>query len=289
MKRAKALLALLAVLAIPATAASAADEKQQCLNASDQGQQLRDDGKYRRAREAFTTCSRDVCPAIVRRDCVKWLAEVEQSWPSIVVGAKDDKGSDLVDVNVLVDNVSIASHLDGKPIPVDPGEHTLRFETSGFPALEQKVVVHAGEKSRLVAVQFGSPPSTSSTTGPSNGSTTEAPHGGGGSRASAWVFAGIAAAAFGAEAYFGLSGLSDRNNLKQTCGTTSTCSQSSVDSIKTKFTIADIALGVGVVSTAISVYLFVAPQASQAPAASSAAFDVAPVPGGAEMTVGGRF
>jgi hypothetical protein len=289
MKPAPMLLAVVAAMGL--CRLSAADDKQQCLAASDQGQSLRDDGKYRRAREAFSTCARDVCPNIVRRDCMKWLADLEQSSPSVVVGAKDDKGSDLVDVTVLVDGAPLVSHLDGKPTLVDPGEHSFRFETSGFPPVEQRVVIHAGEKSRLLAVQFGTPaaPAAAVTPAAAAPSTAAAEQGRSpqGTRASAWVFGGIAVVAFGTEAYFGLTGLSDRSNLKaQPCAATASCPQSSVDSIRTKFTVADIALGVGIVSTAISAYLFIAAPSATAPAT---AVDVMPVPGGAAMSVAGRF
>jgi hypothetical protein len=295
MRRVTVLLAaVVAVAALPARA-SAADDKQQCLAASDQGQSLRDDGKYHKAREAFASCARDTCPTLVRRDCTKWLADLEQSWPSIVVGAKDEKGTDLTDVKVQVDGVPLTAHLDGKPTPVDPGEHVLRFETAGYPAVEQHVVIHAGEKSRLLAVQFGHPPAATpepATPPPADAQATAAPPDGRtpqGTRASAWVFGGLALAAFGTEAYFGFSGLSDRSTLKsQPCAATASCAQSSVDSIRTKFTVADIALGVGLVSAAISAYLFIAAPA-EGGAAHATAVDVTPLPGGAAMQVGGRF
>jgi hypothetical protein len=218
MRRAAVLLAVVAMAAL-STAHARADDKQQCLAASDQGQQMRDDGKYRRAREAFAACARDACPALVRRDCVKWLADLDQSSPSIVVGAKDDKGGDLVDVTVLVDGAPLVTKLDGKPVLVDPGAHVLRFETRGYPRVEQHVMVHAGEKSRLLVVQFGTPappapaarpaaPSPAAPPQPDTGATPQ------GTRTSAWVFGGLAVVAFGTEAYFGFTGLSDRSSLK---------------------------------------------------------------------------
>jgi len=278
------------------TSRAGADDKQQCLAASDQGQQLRDDGKYRRAREAFSACARDACPALVRRDCMKWLADLEQSSPSVVVGAKDDKGGDLVDVTVLVDGAPLVTKLDGKPVPVDPGAHVLRFETRGYPRVEQHVMVHAGEKSRLLVVQFGTPappapPATPATaTAPAAAAAPADPgHTPEGTRTSAWVFGGLALVAFGTEAYFGFSGLSDRSSLKaQACAQTASCPQSSVDSIRTKFTVADIALGVGIASAAISAYLFLAPPSETVPS-HAAAVDVVPVPGGAAVSVAGRF
>jgi hypothetical protein len=288
-KRVSVLLAVIAAAALGPSRATGADEKQQCLASSDQGQQLRDDGKYRRAREAFAACSRDVCPALVRRDCVKWLADLDQSSPSVVLGAKDDKGGDLVDVTVQVDGAQLVTKLDGKPAPIDPGAHVVRFETAGYPAVEQKVMVRAGEKSRLLVVQFGTPAAPAPSPPPGTSPPpVDSAHAAQGTRVSAWVFGGLALVAFGTEAYFGLSGLSDRSTLKaETCAQTATCPQSSVDSIRTKFTVADIALGVGIASAAISAYLFLAPPAETTP--SHPAVDVIPLPGGAAMSVAGGF
>jgi len=276
--------------ATSATGEARADDKQQCLAASDQGQSLRDEGKYRRAREAFTTCSRPVCPAIVQRDCVKWLADLEATSPSVVVNAKDDKGNDLTAVKVTVDGAALASTLDGRPVLVDPGEHSFRYETDGFPPVEDRVVIHSGEKSRVLTVQFGTPaaPGASGATGGTVAAGGEAPKsGGGGSPSSAWVFAGIAVVAFGTEAYFGLSGLSDRSNLENGCGKTQSCNSSDVDSVRTKFTVADIALAVGLVSAGLSVYFFLTHRSSDAQQAAHV--DFAPLPGGGAATLGGRF
>jgi hypothetical protein len=274
-----------------------ADDKQQCMAASDQGQQLRDDGHYRRAREAFAACARDACPVIVRRDCVKWLADLDQAAPSVVVSAKGDKGDDLVEVKVTIDGVLLEMRLDGKPTPVDPGAHVFRYEAHGYPPVEERVVIHAGEKSRLLPVQFGapaapaapSPPPTTAAPPPAESSETSgrAPQG---VRTSAWVFGGIALVAFASEAYFGLSGTSDLSSLRgQPCAKTSSCPQSSVDSIRNKFTIADISLGVGVVSAALATYLFLAGPAAEPPRPASAQVGLVPLQGGGAATIVGRF
>ncbi|MBC7018191.1 hypothetical protein, partial [Salmonella enterica] len=50
-----------------AESAARADDREQCAAAADQAQQLRDEGKYRRAREQLLVCARDVCPAPIKR------------------------------------------------------------------------------------------------------------------------------------------------------------------------------------------------------------------------------
>ena len=274
------------------TAAPAlADDKTRCISASEQGQQLRDDGKYSQARDAFTTCSRDVCPAIVRRDCTRWLAELEELWPSVVFGAKDEAGRDLSAVRVTMDGKPLAGSVDGKPLFVDPGAHVFRFEAEGHAPMEQDVVMHASEKGRAIDVQFG----------PGGGAVAPLPRSAGnGARGSpapeagdapawAWVLAGVAVVAFGTEAYFGVSGLSDRSNLEaQPCARTATCNSGSVQAVRNKFAVADVALGVGVVSAVVSAYLFLS-HGAPARKPETGHVDLTPVPGGGVAVVGGSF
>jgi hypothetical protein len=269
-----------------------ANEKQRCISASEQGQDLRDYGKYRRAREAFSACARETCPPLVRRDCSHWQSELEESWPSVIVSAKDTDGKDLADVRVLLDGEPFASRLDGKPIHVDPGEHVLRWDAEGYPAAEQHILVRAGEKNRMIDVQMGSAPTSRAPSAPEESATrdrAESAFALGGRRTSALVLGAVAVAAFGTEAYFGLTGLSDRNALMaQPCAQAATCNSSTVDSIRTKFTVADISLGVGLVSTVLAAYLYLSSSAPE-PTRAIAHVDIAPLPGGGEAAFGGRF
>jgi hypothetical protein len=263
-----------------------ADDKGRCISASEQGQQLRDSGKYQAARDAFAQCARDACPALVRRDCTRWLADVTQLWPSVVFGAKDPSGNDLTAVTVTADGTQLTATLDGKPVQLDPGDHVFRFEAKGFHAVERTVLVRAGEKSRLVVAQFGDVPATpaqNAGTGPApSPAQTSAPVPTG-----VWVFGGLALAAFGTEAFFGISGLDDRSSLySQPCAKTATCNPDDVKSVRTKFTVADIALGVGLVSAGLSAYLYFTRGSADVKAGDTHAahFDVAPTVGGAAAT-----
>jgi hypothetical protein len=74
-----------------------ADEREQCASAADQAQQLRDDGKYRRAREQFLVCARDVCPGPIKKDCLDWLSQLDHVAPTVVFTAKEGT-HDLIDV-----------------------------------------------------------------------------------------------------------------------------------------------------------------------------------------------
>src|SRR5205085_7733457 len=76
--------------------AAYADDREQCANAAEQAQSLRDEGKYRRAREQMLVCARDVCPGPIKSDCGKWLDQIERDAPTVVFGARDN-GKDVTD------------------------------------------------------------------------------------------------------------------------------------------------------------------------------------------------
>jgi hypothetical protein len=132
------------------------DAKTQCVNAADEGQSRRDDGQYRAARACCVTCSRDVCPNIVAQSCMRWLREIGQDAPTVVLGARDEQGADLTDVRVSLDGSPFATQLDGRPIEVAAGEHVFRFDRDAAIAVEKRLVLRAGEKARVVAVTLRS-------------------------------------------------------------------------------------------------------------------------------------
>jgi hypothetical protein len=160
MRRQRGIIAAWATAALGVPTASRAqdkpDDKQQCLAAAEQGQNQRDDGHYRAAHESFSACARAVCPRVVLQSCTRWLRELDQDAPTVVLGAKDDEGNDLTNVRVSFDGALFATVLDGKPIGADAGEHVLRFERDGSVPVEQKLVLRAGEKARVVTVTLRS-------------------------------------------------------------------------------------------------------------------------------------
>ena len=135
-----------------ARAEEAPDEKQACISAAEQGQTQRDDGQYRAARKSLLRCASGSCPRVVVQSCTKWLRDVDESAPTVVLAAKDEHGNDLPEANVTFDGQPFAVELDGKPIVADVGEHVLRFERPGSVPVEQKLLLRAGEKARLVKV-----------------------------------------------------------------------------------------------------------------------------------------
>jgi hypothetical protein len=238
------------VVCIASATVAHAKGAQECLDAANKGQDLRDSGKLRLAREEFMTCSAKSCPSQVRADCTDWLMDVQRRTPSIVFRAADPSGQDLTDVKVSMDAVNITEKLDGKPVDVDPGAHLVRFEKSGMKPLEQKVVVVQGEKERVVAVRFesssgGAIVTTKPAPAPAEGRSV--PLG-------SWIGWGVGAAGLLVFAGFGLKANLDYSHLHSTCGTQ--CAPSDRDGLKTTMLVADLGLIVGVVSGGIGTVLY---------------------------------
>ena len=212
-----------------------ADEKADCVSASENAQKLKDDRKFIKAREQMLVCARDVCPAAVKKDCADQVADLDKRTPSVVLHAKDKGGQDLVAVKVTGDGAPLTEQLDGRAITLDPGVHTFRFEAAGNEPLEQKVVLAEGERDRNITVTFGKP-----------GGDQPVPTTKKGAPIGAFIVAGIGLVGMGVGAAFWGIGLGDKSSAES--GPTAckpTCPQSRVDDIHTKLVIGDVAFFAG--------------------------------------------
>jgi hypothetical protein len=248
-------LVALALALSTARSVSADATSQVCIHAAEEGQRLRAARKIVGAREQLIACARDVCPAMVRKDCAQWLSEDEVTMPTVVLGARTERGEDVVDVRVSIDGAPVAERLSGASVPVDPGPHVLRFEAAGYPPVQQQIVVREGEKSRLVIASLPPRPK-----GPIP--------------AGFWVFGGLGVAGGAGFAVLALLGEGDLNNLRSTCAPN--CTPSSVDSARVKFILANVSLGVGIASAAVAAGILI----WRSPSGKTTALSVTPSPGG---------
>lgn len=273
--RQSAVFAAVFLVASPALA----DGKDTCINAYEQTQTLRKDGKFVTARQQASICAKDSCPALLAKDCTKWSAELETQTPSVVIEAKNAAGADVQNVSVKVDGVAVVEKLDGKPIPVDPGSRVFRFETEGAAPIEKTVVLKEGEKSHKIPIAFA-PLAATAPVAPETSGDRPIP-------AAVWIFGGVSVAALATSAVFTIDGLGKKSDLD---GCKPHCNADDVDAMNTRFTFADVALGAGVVAAAATLYLFFSRPSAAAPTRIKEGKDGSQarlrlLPGG----VGGRF
>ena len=270
--------------------AHAADDRAQCVQAADLAQQNRDEGRYRAARDNMLTCSRDACPAAVRRDCVQWLTDLDASQPTIVLSAKMG-AEDLATVKVTVDGTVVAEKLDGKPIMIDPGEHKVVFDY-GSRSENRTLVMQAGQKNRQVQVVFADPSAAPVAVNPNataGGDSRPVSDGARKIPVASFVLAGVGVAGIAMFAGFGLAGKGDVDDMRKPVadgGCAPSCTQDRVDSAKAKLLIGDVSLGVGLVAIGGAfVAYFVTPTDSDAPKptqALSPRWNAGPTRGGAQ-------
>ncbi len=265
-----------------------------CVTASESGQAVRDEGKYRKAEELFRVCAEARCPAVVRSDCTRWLDELHRSQPTIVVVARDTNGNDLRDVRVVADGEVKGERLDSKPIALDPGEHLLQFER-GKVKQERRILVAPGERNRVIETRWQAPappPPTSTTAPPTTTSPPEEvkPDSPPPSRSlvAPITFTAIGVAGVGAFAILALTARADLDTLESDpCAKTKTCSPSGGSSIKPRLFVGDIAGAVGIVSLGIATWLWIRPLPSTAPATTG--ISVSARKDGASLVLRGLF
>lgn len=249
-------------LAALAQAAQAADA---CTADYEQAQERRLEGDLLAARERLLRCAAPGCAAFIRRDCAGWLGEVEAALPTVVVLARDADGRDLTAVRVSSDGALLAAELDARPLTLNPGKHRLTFEAAGLSAAPVDVFLAQGQKNRVVEVVLSASGAPAVTPSPAGFPTAAA------------VAGGLAAAgllAFGSFAIVGQRAESADRRLP--CAQTRTCSDAQLADARRDYLLADVALGVGVVTAAAAAYLWFRHANRAAPARSEISVSAAP-------------
>ncbi len=261
----------------PSRAEERPDVVRACIDAATLGQTLRDEGKLLGAREAFQSCAAPSCPALVRADCGAWASQVTATIPTLVVGARDASGNDLVDVRVLADGAPLAERVDGLARPLDPGPHRLRFERDAAPAATIDIVLRAGESAHVVIATFPALPP------PPLVEPRERRAVAGGRTVALVALGGAALVAAGGLAYFGLRAGGEAEALRGRCAPF--CTASDTRALRTDLTIADVSMGIGVVSLGALVVVALLPRSR----ASTAWALVRPVASGAGIVLGADY
>jgi hypothetical protein len=206
------------VFALPSLAYGAGPTARVCVSANEASGKLVDEQKLRAAREQLLICGQASCPQEVRAECIHQVDEINAHLPTVVFSAKLVSGQDLAAVRVTMDGEVLTDHLDGAPLVVDPGSHTLTFETADEPVIHRTFVFREGEKGRREPIVFGS------------ASAAGAPAAAGGQtqRIVGVVGATVGAIGIAAGAVLGAFATSEWSKAKNACPKETACSPTAV-------------------------------------------------------------
>lgn len=224
--------------------ADASGEAHACIEAHAAGQFERDAGHLLAAKEQFVACTAAACPAMIRRECVALGESVVAMTPSVVLFAQDADGRAIEGARATVDGQRAILQLDGRPLELDPGAHRFELTLRDGRSQTLSATLSSGEKYRRIVGTFvAAPPKVPELPEPAAK----------GRNPLAYVFGGVGLAALGAWGIFALDGRNKQNELER-CAPH--CQPSDVDAMRKSYTIADVLLGVSIVSLGTGTYLF---------------------------------
>ena len=224
---------LLAAMVLASSAR--ADDKAECVAASEEGQSLVTQRHFVAARERFVACARAGCPTPIVKDCSVQLERVDASIATIILVARagDDE---LRDVRVTADGAPIATHLDGRALSIDPGPHKFVFTTpEGVPRVVDTVVEEGARLKHVTAVfEAAAKPIVPMKRAPVS--------------LLAWVLGGVGLASLGVGVGLGVDTVARQHSLY---------TASARDAFELEQHFVDVALGVGVVALGVAIVLVV--------------------------------
>lgn len=263
------------------------DAKLSCIASFDEAQRERNAGHYLASRAALIQCSEPQCGDVLASECTRMYADVEAATPSVVFSAHDAaRNADRSDVAVTMNGKPFLERLDGKPLPVDPGQYELVFSAPGAEPVKMPVVIRTGEKYRVINVVFPAPAAPATPLRPAAAAVqVTPPEGSAEVPALSYVFGGLGVAGVGAFVALRLIGASDFDAMKKDCAPG--CLDADVDNLKLKYLLSNVALGVGVASLGAAIVIYaVAPNEPEDPSASLA---LVPTADGSRLVLDGRF
>lgn len=218
--------------------------------AVEQTETIRAEGQYRKARARLLECVNAQCGGDVRRRCAATLQKLDAVTPSIVVRAEDVSGNDLTDVAVSLGDERLVNQLDGMAIPVDPGEHRFVFTREGYPPVIQTLTIEQGQKFRAIDVVIGSPPTLALP--PAHAASSPGAAGSSERTVAAATLLGVGLIGVTGFTVLGLRARSGEEALER-CKPN--CSDGRVDSVKTRYLLANVSIGVGALALGAATFV----------------------------------
>jgi len=140
--------------------AASVEQDKICMAAFKTGQEREQAGRLVEASQSYQTCSNTACEPSLWQECVTRNAQLHAETPSVipvVTGETGEPRTDVQDVQVKMDGELLASRLDGRALPVNPGTHEFSFATDQGVIATQKITITRGQRNRAVTVSMRAP------------------------------------------------------------------------------------------------------------------------------------
>ena len=201
-------------------------------------------------------------------------------------------GTDIAQARVVMDGQILTEALQGWAVSIPAGTHVFEFRGPGYVAQEHTVTIHAGTIAELVTIALA-PTSADASNSPQliepwntrtvifqphTASLPETPtasprEGNSDPWLVTYIAGGVGIAALGIGTALGISASNQIAELRQSCAPN--CSDSQLDSVRSKMAVADVAFGVGIVSGGLAVvWALTHPREDDRPAHAHVGFDV---------------
>jgi hypothetical protein len=249
--------------------------REQCLDAHRSAQELKQGGKLLEAQAHLQVCSSGSCPGVVITDCGNWIADLEQTTPSMIFEIRLD-GKEALDAKLFVDGQLVLDRAHAHK--VNPGKHEVRVELPPFEPREEHVVLAEGQRMRLISVEFSAKPeepvpSAAPASPPPKTLVRPTP-------GVVYPLVALGVVGLGSFGAFTYLGKKEQDELEQTCAPN--CPDERMKSMKLWYAIGDISGGVGAAALlGATIVYFARPTREVDRVASSFSLGVGPVGVGA--------
>jgi hypothetical protein len=229
----------------PPLAIPRSPELEACVNHHTEAQELRMAGKLLESRVAMRQCAAEQCPALLQRDCVGWIDQLEAQIPSLTFRVTVD-GQSRTEGQMFVDGRLRPELANGKAVELDPGKHQVRFVLEGVSPYEEELISSEGERYRMLEIALFSTAPRAET----HRTETHRPV-----PLGTYVLGGVAAAAAISGGIWAAASLSLRQELEDTCAPA--CPERRVDELRQRALITDLSWGVSALALVGATTLFV--------------------------------
>ena len=234
-----------------------------CEAQSRDAQVAREKHAYLSARSLLASCASAECPALIQKDCSRWLDEVDAATPSVVL---EVRGVAAASARVSVDGKPVDRALAGAKIALDPGAHRFVVQAEGREKLDTEMIVFEGEKLRKLVFELvevplprSPPPPPLRPAPPREGDRIGPPPPAApapGLGAPFWVLTSVAAAGLATGASLFYVGGVQREFLADRCRSLAGCTEGDKDALRTRLLVADVAVGVGLASAVAATVVY---------------------------------